>query len=218
MQENKNLKDKISKYLDKRPKNTPTRLDSTLRSYVKGELDGILNKYPFIIDVFANLPSINFCSEQNANSNHKKKVSHKNECAFFELFFEKDGVSGEIIFFDDYYEYYIFNDNNPEEDEKASSFAYSESNPIISILDKVWNEVSELTKSIENSKNETIKKRNKKYKAIYYICYGLVFVIAVGVIIYNRNYNNSKALWFLLLALVPTVIGSYCKYKTLDKK
>lgn len=219
MQENTALKTNIIKYLEKRQKNAPTRLDSILRMYVKGELKTFCEKYPFIINVFASLPDYgDLANFETLNNVHKKKVTHAKDKTFLTLCFEQSGFFGEIIFFDDYYEYHILNDNKSDGDDIMSSSKYSETTPFKSVVEEVWNEVSVEVKIEEDAKNEKIKKEKSKYKILYIICYVVACLIAVGVILYNRSANNSKALWFLLIAIIPAIIGSCFKYKTLDRK
>lgn len=220
MQENSKLKEIISKYLEKRKKSEPTRLDSIFRAYVKGELQTFCEKYPFISGIYANLPDNNVFAQAEINNNtHKNNVKHEKDKTFLTIYFEKSSYYGEIIFFDDAFEYHILKDNIPDEEYKAHSSEYdSETNPFKSVIEEVWNEVSIAVKEEENAKNELLKKKQSKYKRLYFICYALACLIAVAVILLNRSGNNSVSLWYLAIAIVPIVLGSFFKYKTLDKK
>ncbi len=218
MTENKDSKVDISKYLEKRSKSSPTRLDSILRAYVKGKVETFCVQYHFINNIFVNLPVNKDPIDQNETDGKSRKcMVSELEKTFLGICFEKGGYYGDINFFDDYYEYYILNEDNPEFETIAVSAEYGESDPLKYVIDEVWNKVEEFVRIDENARNAQIKKRNSKYKIIYFICYALSCLCAVGVILYNRTSGNSKALWFLALALIPAAIGSYFKYKTLDK-
>lgn len=202
MQENKQLIADVGKYLEKRDKNNPTRLDTILRMYVKGELEKILERYPDCIKLNVNL------------ANETLKSSEK---VYMELCFKRGDFFAEIKLLDDYFEYRIYSDNTSKGNAVTDTASYSESQAFKNAVDLVWQILNDTATQAENQKQEALKREKLKNKRISMVFYIIACIIAAAVVIYNRAYETSKALWFLIIAIVPIVIGSIFKYKSLDR-
>lgn len=220
MQENSALIENIKKYLETRKKIEPTRLDSFLRAYVKGEVQSFFDKFPFLTGESVNFPQLNiYAQPENNEYLYKKKINVENDCAFFAVRFEKSGYFGEIIFFDEYYKYFILNDALSETEDIVETSDYNEEgNSYKSVIEEVWNTVCDAVKKEDSETNGKLKKKKRIYKMLYYICYVLACLVAIAIILLNHSSDSQISLWFLLIAIVPAIVGSYFKYKTLDKK
>lgn len=220
MQENSKLKEYVKKYLEKRQKSSPTKLDVVLRSFLKGEFQTFCDKYPFLVGVSVNFAhDLGFVEPERTHGDHEKKINHEKDKMFLSLSFEKSNCFGEIIFFDSHIEYHILNDTLPESEDISKTLDYKEdTSPYKPVIEEVWGIVGESFKEEENAKKEFEKRQKIKYTRLYWLCYGIACLIAILIILLNRSENNSVSLWYLTIAIVPAILGSYFKYKTLDKK
>ena len=220
MQENPLLNKYIKSYLEKRQKTSPSKIDVILRSLLKGEFKAFCDKYPFLIGVSVNFGGeVGFVTPEVKTSEHTKKINHNINNVFVALSFEKSNCFGEIIFFDSHIEYHILNDTLPESEDITKTLDYKDdASAYKPVIEEVWDIVGESARAEDEAKKELEKKQKLKYKRLYWLCYGIACLIAIVIILLNRSENNSVSLWYLTIAIVPAVLGSIFKYKTLNRK
>lgn len=220
MQENSKLKGYVKKYLEKRQKLSPTKLDIVLRSFLRGELQIFCEKYPFLTAISVNFGGeLGFIEPEIALHEHTKKINHEDDFVFLALSFEKSNCFGEIIFFDSHIEYHVLNDTLPESEDIFKTLDYkADASAYKPVIEEVWGIVGESTREEDEAKKAFEKMQKIKYKRLYWLCYGIACLIAIVIILLNRSENNSISLWYLTIAIVPAILGSYFKFKTLDRK